>query len=95
MILFLVTFGLGLGAIFPNFDSDDPEVISTSLPGLAFIFGSLFYGGVGAYLFYGFLMGNATIGALVGFDALTILLGIAILGLSLRSLRKFEFVRDF
>lgn len=55
MILFLVTFGLGLGAIFPNFDSDDPEVISTSLPGLAFIFGSLFYGGVGAYLFMGSL----------------------------------------
>jgi ABC-2 type transport system permease protein len=95
MIVFIVTFGLGLGAIFPNFDSDDPEVVSTSLPGLGFIFGSLFYGGAGAYLFYGFLMGSSTILALVGFDALTILLGIAVIELSLYSLRKFEFVRDF
>lgn len=43
-IIFLVAFGLGLGAIFPNFESDDPEVLSTSLPGLGFIFGSLLYG---------------------------------------------------
>jgi hypothetical protein len=94
MIVFLVAFGLGLGAIFPNFDSDDPEVLSTSLPGLGFIFSSLLYGGAGTYLFYKFLIGGS-IAALVGFDAFTTFLIIAMLILSFRSLKKFEFVRDF
>ncbi len=43
-------FGLALGAMFPHFETDDPELISTSLPGLAFIFTSLFYGGATAFL---------------------------------------------
>ena len=94
MIIFLVAFGLGLGAIFPNFDSDDPEVLSTSLPGLGFIFGSLIYGGAGTYLFYEFLV-YGTGAALFGFDALTLLLTVLMLALSLRSIKKFEFVRNF
>lgn len=47
--LFLTTWGLSLGAIFPNFESDDPETLSTTLPGLGFIFGALSYGAFGAY----------------------------------------------
>ena len=106
IIIFLVAFGLGLGVIFPNFESDDPETLSTSLPGLGFIFGSLFYGGVGAYLFYQFLLsgpgrvyhifGGVSAGTmLVSFDILTVLLTFLMLSLSLRSARKFEFVPDF
>jgi len=97
IIVFLVAFGLGLGAIFPNFESDDPEVLSTSLPGLGFIFGSLFYGGAGSYLFYRFLAGTAPGAgmALAGFDALTVLLTIIIFALSLRALGTFEFVKDY
>lgn len=43
-ICFLTGVGLSLGALFPNFETDDPEVLSTSLPGLLFIFISLMYG---------------------------------------------------
>lgn len=100
MIVFLVAFGLGLGAIFPNFESDDPEVLSTSLPGLGFIFGSLLYGGFGSYIFYQFLVGHPVGGfaagpALAGFDVLTVILALLMLALSFRSLKTFEFVPDF
>jgi ABC-2 type transport system permease protein len=49
--LFLTTYGLSLGAIFPNFESDDPETLSTTMPGLGFIFGALLYGALGASAF--------------------------------------------
>ncbi len=42
-------YGLALGALFPNLETDDPELLSTSLPGLTFIFTSLLYGGLAAY----------------------------------------------
>lgn len=42
-------YGLMLGALFPNYETDDPEVLSTSLPGLTFIFTSVIYGGCAAY----------------------------------------------
>ncbi len=40
----LTTFGLSLGVLFPNTETDDPERLSTTLPGIGFIFGSLCYG---------------------------------------------------
>lgn len=52
VITFTVVFGLALGAIFPSFETDDPSVLSTSLPGLAFIVGSLAYGALGAWLLF-------------------------------------------
>jgi hypothetical protein len=55
MIVAIVTFGLSMGAIFPDPDSDDPESVSTSLSGLGFTFMSLAYGGSGAWLYYLFL----------------------------------------
>ena len=58
MIVFLIalviatitvtTYGLALGALFPNTETDDPEALSTTLPGLGFIGGALCYGGIGA-----------------------------------------------
>lgn len=41
---FLTTFGLSLGALFPNTETDDPERLSTTLPGIGFIFGAICYG---------------------------------------------------
>jgi len=93
MIGFLVAFGLGLGAMFPDFDTDDPELLSTSLPGLSFIFGSLLYGGFGTFLFYQFLAG-ASGAPVVLFDLATIILTGMIVAFSLRSLDRFEFVKD-
>jgi hypothetical protein len=52
MIICVTTFGFSLGAIFPDTESDDPEAVSTSLPGLAFTFISLLYGACGAWLYY-------------------------------------------
>jgi len=45
----ITTYGLSLGAIFPNNETDDPEMLSTTLPGLAFIGGALLYSSVGAF----------------------------------------------
>ena len=42
-------YGLALGALFPNYETSDPEILSTSLPGLTFIFTSLLYGSFAAF----------------------------------------------
>ena len=55
MIAAITAFALSLGALFPDTESDDPEIVSTSLPGLGFTFIALAYGGVGAWLYYIFL----------------------------------------
>jgi hypothetical protein len=55
---FLTTFGLSLGAIFPNTETDDPERLSTTLPGIGFIFGALAYGVFGSYALRSFLSGE-------------------------------------
>jgi hypothetical protein len=49
---FIVTLGLSLGAIFPNLETDDPEIISTSMSGLFFTAFSLIYGALGAWVLY-------------------------------------------
>lgn len=46
----ITTYGLSLGAIFPNTETDDPEMLTTTLPGLAFIAGALLFGAVGAFV---------------------------------------------
>ncbi len=92
-IAFVTTFGLCMGTVYPNFDTDDPEVLSTSLAGLGFIFGSLIYGGAGSLAFYVFLAGGGPLG-LVAFGILSVL-GIAVLlDWAFRSLRTFEFVKE-
>jgi hypothetical protein len=87
MITLLVAYGLGLGAIFPNYETNDPEQLSTSLPGLGFIFGSLAYGGYGTYLFYRLLAGGPG-GPVIVFDIVTALLTFIMVALSLRSLKR-------
>jgi hypothetical protein len=52
---------LAIGAIFPNPDTDDPEYLSTTLPGLGFILLSLLYGAFGAYAFGGLLRADGTL----------------------------------
>jgi ABC-2 type transport system permease protein len=51
-ILFIVAFGLSLGALFPNLETDDPGVISTSLSGLTFMTLSLVYGACGGLMIF-------------------------------------------
>jgi len=64
VVIFIITLGLSLGAIFPNFETDDPEIISTSMPGLFFTALSLIYGALGAGVLYSSLAGGNTSGLL-------------------------------
>ncbi len=50
-VITITVYALSLGALFPNNETDDPEVLSTTLPGLSFIALSLIYGGLGALVF--------------------------------------------
>lgn len=50
--VFIVTLGLMLGALYPSFETDDPEVISTSIPGLFLTAFSLMYGALSSWVLY-------------------------------------------
>ncbi len=52
VVIFIVTLGLALGALFPSFETDDPESISTSMSGLFFTALSLLYGAISAALLF-------------------------------------------
>lgn len=89
-IAFLTALGLAIGALFPNFETDDPEILSTSMPGLGLTVLCLAYGAVGASMFYE-MLGGASFMPLAGFLAAS-LLGIFVLGsMPPRSLRRMEF----
>jgi hypothetical protein len=51
-VIGVVTFGLFLGALYPNKDTDDPEAISTTMPGLFFTALSLLYGSLSSWVLY-------------------------------------------
>jgi hypothetical protein len=52
----ITVYALVLGVLFPNDETDDPEVLSTSLPGLLFIIVSLIYGALGAIVFRDYIV---------------------------------------
>lgn len=72
-IIFIVTLGLSLGALFPNTETDDPEVISTSMPGLFFTALALIYGALSDILLYFTLWERCTLG-LISFIIFTLIL---------------------
>lgn len=92
LTIFVVTLGLTLGAIFPNFETDDPEVLSTSLPGLGFVLGSLVYGGLGAGAYYLYLsQGLGLILVLFGFITVA-LIGLMVM-ITPKFLKTIEFIK--
>jgi MFS family permease len=58
---FLTVLGLTIGAIFPNDETDDPEVLTTTLPGLGFILGTIVYGALGAFCLRALLVHNTPV----------------------------------
>ncbi len=72
-VIFIVTLGLSLGALFPSTETDDPEAISTSMPGLFFTALSLIYGGISALMLYLTLI-KGILPVLVLFEIVTLLL---------------------
>lgn len=75
-VVTITTYALALGALFPNTETDDPEVLSTTLPGLMFIAVSVFYGIAGALAFRGYFASGAIIPVLlyVSFSIVTVIL---------------------
>ncbi len=67
----LTVLGLSLGAMFPSRDTDDPERLSTTLPGVGFIIIAILYGGAGSYALERFLGGEALLVSLFIFVSLT------------------------
>lgn len=88
----VVGLGMSLGALFPNFETDDPELLSTSLPGLGFILVSLIYGGAGAFVFYLFLQSSSRL-SLAAFEVLSVLVLAFLLAVVPRYLKRLEFVK--
>jgi hypothetical protein len=52
VIIFIVTLGLSLGALFPSTETDDPEAVSTSMSGLIFTALALMYGALSDGILY-------------------------------------------
>lgn len=73
VIIFIVTLGLSLGALFPNKESDNAEAITTSMPGLFFTALALIYGTISSFALYKVLQtGNSLIFSL--FIGITIII---------------------
>ncbi|HTY40098.1 MAG TPA: hypothetical protein VMC43_03360, partial [Candidatus Paceibacterota bacterium] len=89
-ILFVTSFALALGAWFPSFETDDPEQLATSMPGLSFTALSLLYGAGGAYALYDVLStGNYLLFG--GFVAVSLVGLVMFLKLPPKTLARLEF----
>lgn len=71
-IIFIVTLGLSLGALFPSLDTDDPEAVTTSMPGLFFTALALMYGAMSSLVLYTTLL-RGTTALVVFFSTLTLI----------------------
>ncbi len=92
-IIFIISLGYSLGALFPNFSTDDPSVLSTTLPGLAFIFGSLFYGFWGGFLLFRALPGHVFSSIFI-YCALSLIMSLVLLLLAASKVGKRDFVKN-
>lgn len=86
----LTLVGLGLGARFPNFTTNDPEELSTTLPGFGFVGISLIYGSLAAYSYYLVFAGTGIVSMII-FLVLSILLAWFICYEALRKLPHTDF----
>ncbi len=87
----LTIIGLSIGTIFANFKTDDPQKLSTSAPGIAFIITSLTYSVFGAYLLYRFLSTGSYF-LIAVFISLSIIISVIFKKVTLKSLKKIEFI---
>ena len=93
-IFFLTVFGLSLGALFLNLETDDPEILSTSLPGLFFILISLIYGASVTVSMYAFLAHGAFRELAIS-DGASLISAFGFLMVTSYYLRRREFVKLF
>jgi len=88
----LCALGLALGAIFPNFESDDPQRLSTSIPGLTLVFSAVVYGALASLAFYQFINGAAA-ARLWLFMLGALLLALALMSLAATMAERVEFIK--
>lgn len=82
-ILTVVTFGLLLSILYPNAETDDPEVITTSVPGLFFTAIALLYSGVSGVVLY-FLMSKTLFVPFYLFSGISLLIILCLIRYMLR-----------
>lgn len=92
-LAFVIVLGVTLGAMFPSFETDDPSILSTSLPGIGFIIGVLTYGALGAFLLFKNLTANTFWPLLLFLITTYVVMGI-LMYIASASLRSMEFVKD-
>jgi len=86
----VIVYGLSLGAIFPNFETDDPAALSTSLPGLAFIIGSLAYGALGGLILYK-TYSDGAVWWIIFFEMISMVMTAGFIKLALQKINRTEF----
>jgi len=92
-IISLVACGISMAVFFPNLETDDPQVLSTSLPGIGFVLGSLLYGAWGAYGMYSYLT-TSRIDAVIMFDVFSCAATAILLAYASRAAERVEFIRS-
>lgn len=88
--LVVAMIGLSLGVIFVNFKIEDPQLMSTSLPGLLLVLVFLGLGALGAAAMYQFILGTFVYLMILNFVAP--MLAVASVAWALKALKKIEFV---
>lgn len=89
-ILTLTMLGLALGAMYINFESSDPNELSTSAPGISFIISALAYITLTTYLFY-LSISRASYLPLVLFTVASIIMILSFKRLAIKALEKMEY----
>ncbi len=90
-VVTLTMIGLSLGTAFPNFTTNDPHKLSTSVPGIAFTLMAVAYSMIGSYLLYSsFILTNYL--PFIAFLILSAVIYKIFKILALKSLDKVEFI---
>jgi hypothetical protein len=91
----VTALGVSMGALFPRFETDDPQQLGTSMPGIGLIAVSLLYGAVGASAFF-MVLAYSAVTPVIGFALLSIAIitgSIALAEQAVRELRLTPTVR--
>jgi hypothetical protein len=89
-ILTLTMLGLALGAIYINFESNDPNELSTSASGISFMVSALAYIAIGTYLFYLSISSNTYLPLLL-FAIISLTIILFFKRLAIKALSKMEY----
>jgi ABC-2 type transport system permease protein len=92
-VIFITVLGVSLGALFPNFETDDPAMLSTSLPGLAFIVISLAYAALGAFMLFIILTRGLSLPTVI-FELATVFAVAVLLYAAPRALERIDYIKS-